>query len=199
VDELIRSKSHPQEIRILLCSRIDALASGSTSEGESSGNAFTSFVTMFGGSRNYSRVSALEICITNWITICGSCPGMLEKAGRVQIFSRVNEPILKLLVDSEIALTLEGARRLLKRIQLALRRTFRVAPGQSRKKHPLASAAARRYRSDAAHLTNRGSGSANSVVDRASEMQKAHLSRGVSLFGRELRTSSGSLNSKLPL
>jgi hypothetical protein len=142
VHELIRSKSHPQEILILLCSRIDALASGSTSEDESSGNAFSSFVTMYSGrSKLFESISVgdlyYELDYHLWLL-----PGMLEKTGRIQIFSQVNEPILKLLVDSQIALTLEQARRLLKRIQLALRRAFRVAPGQSRKKHPLASAAA---------------------------------------------------------
>jgi hypothetical protein len=67
---------------------------------------------------------------------------MIEKAGRVQLFSRLNEPILKLLVDSEIPLTLEAAQRLMKRIQRGLRRAFRAAPGQSRQKSPLASAKA---------------------------------------------------------
>lgn len=142
VDELIRRKSHSQEILLLLCSRIDALASGSTSAEETSGNAFTSFVTTYSGrSKLFESVSVgdlyYELDYHLWLL-----PGMIEKAGRIQIFSRVNDPILKLLVDSEIALTLEEARRLLKGIQLALRRAFRVAPGQSRQKSPLASAAA---------------------------------------------------------
>ena len=55
-------------------------------------------------------------------------PGMFEKAGRIRIFSQLNEPILKLLVDSDIALTLEEAQRVMKRIQA------------TRKKKPLASA-----------------------------------------------------------
>ena len=142
VDELIRSKSHPQEILILLCSRIDALASGSTSEGESSGKSFTSFVTTHGGKpKLFESISVgdlyYELDYHLWLL-----PGMLEKAGRIRIFSRVNEPILKLLVDSEIALSLEEAQRFLKRIQRTLRQSFRVAPGQPRKKHPLATAAA---------------------------------------------------------
>jgi hypothetical protein len=67
-------------------------------------------------------------------------PGMLEKAGRIQTFSRLNEPILRLLVDSEIALTQEEAKHLLERIRRALRKHFRVAPGQPLKKSPMASA-----------------------------------------------------------
>lgn len=67
-------------------------------------------------------------------------PGMLEKAGRIQVFSRINEPFLKLLVESEIALTQEAAETLVQRIQQALRKEFRVAPGQPHRKRPLASA-----------------------------------------------------------
>jgi hypothetical protein len=46
VDELIRSKSHPQEILILLCSRIDALASHAVREDELRQKEFTRFVAI---------------------------------------------------------------------------------------------------------------------------------------------------------
>lgn len=55
---------------------------------------------------------------------------MLEKAGRLHIFSRLNEPVVKLLVGSEIPLTLEDAQALIRRTQRGLRRHFRVAPKQ---------------------------------------------------------------------
>ena len=55
-------------------------------------------------------------------------PGMIEKAGRIHIFSRLNEPILRLLVDSEIAFTLEESQHLINRIQRVLRKHFRVSP-----------------------------------------------------------------------
>lgn len=140
VDELIQSKTHPQEILILLCSRIDALASSAAREDEARGKSFTGFVTTYSGKSGlFDSVSVgdvyYELDYHLWLL-----PGMLEKAGRIHIFSRLNEPILKLLVDSEIALTLEEAQRLLKRIQRALRKRFRVAPNQPRGKRPLASA-----------------------------------------------------------
>lgn len=65
---------------------------------------------------------------------------MLEKAGRLKIFSQLNEPILRLLVDSEIPLTLEQAQRFIKRIQKTLRKHFLVAPNQPKNKKPLATA-----------------------------------------------------------
>ncbi len=140
VDSLIRAKSHPQEILILLCSRIDALASSAASEDEPSGRSFTRFVTIYSGcSKLFDSVSVgdlyYELDYHLWML-----PGILEKAGRIRIFSRLNEPILRLLVDSEIALTQEEAQRLMKRILRALRRHFRATPNQPRTKRPLASA-----------------------------------------------------------
>jgi hypothetical protein len=140
VGDLIRSKSNPQEILILLCSRIDALASNSAREDEPRQKAFTRFVTVYSGkSRTFESISIgdlyYELDYHLWLL-----PGMLEKAGRIQTFSRLNEPILKLLVDSEIALTSDEAKHLLERIRWALHRHFRPTPGQPLKKSPLASA-----------------------------------------------------------
>jgi hypothetical protein len=93
VNDLIRSRSHPQEILILLCSRIDALASNSAKEDELRQKAFTHFVTIYSGkSRTFESVSIgdlyYEVDYHLWLL-----PGLLEKAGRIQIFSRLNEPI----------------------------------------------------------------------------------------------------------
>jgi len=139
VDDLVRSKSHPQEILILLCSRIDALASNSAREDEPRQKAFTRFVTIYSGkSKTFESISIgdlyYELDYHLWLL-----PGMLEKAGRIQTFSRLNDPVLKLLLDSEIALTREEAKKLLERIRQALRKHFRAAPGQPLKKSPLAS------------------------------------------------------------
>jgi hypothetical protein len=142
VDQFIRSNSHAQELLVLLCARIDALASGSASEDEHSGDSFTGFVTTHSGRQHlFENISVgdlyYELDYHLWLL-----PGMIEKAGRIHIFSRINDPIKRLLVDSEIPLTLEESRRLLKRLERALRRHFRVAPGQRRRKHSVASAEA---------------------------------------------------------
>jgi hypothetical protein len=138
VDGLIQSKSHPQEILILLCSRLDALASGAAGEDEPSGKSFTGFVTNYSGkSKLFDSISVgdlyYELDYHLWIM-----PGMLEKAGRFHVSSRINEPILKLLVDSEIPLTLQDVQALIKRIKGALRKHFWVAPNQRQIKQPLA-------------------------------------------------------------
>lgn len=137
VERLIRAKSHPQEILILLCSRIDALASGAARDDEPSGKSFTNFVRTYSGeSKLFDGVSVgdlyYELDYHAW-----SMPGMIEKAGRIHTFSRLNEPVLKLLVDSEIPVTLKDCQAFIRRVQRVLRRHFRVAPNQSRKKPPL--------------------------------------------------------------
>lgn len=140
VDGLIQAKSHPQEVLILLCSRIDALASSAAGDDEARGRSFTGFLTTYSGkSKLFDSVSAgdlyYELDYHLWLM-----PGMLERAGRLRVFSRPNEPILKLLVDSEIPLTLQEAQILIRRIQRALRKHFHVAPNQPRSKRPFASA-----------------------------------------------------------
>jgi len=139
VDRLIRAKSHPQEILILLCSRIDALASTAAAEDDSRAEAFVRFVSTYSGNRKlFESVSAgdlfYELDYHLWLM-----PGMLEKAGRLHIFSRLNEPVVKLLVGSEIPLTLEEAQSLIRRIQRGLRKRFRVAPHQRRDKPEIGS------------------------------------------------------------
>lgn len=142
VDQFIRSNSHPQEILILLCARIDALASTSASDDEASGDSFVDFVTTYGGKRKlFESISVgnlyYELDYHVWML-----PGMIRKPGRIHVFSRPNDPIKRLLVDSDIPLTLEDCQRLLKRLQRGLRHQFRVAPSQPRQKQPLASPAA---------------------------------------------------------
>lgn len=139
VDQLIKGKSHPQEILILLCSRIDALASTAAAEDDPRAEAFARFVSTYSGNRKlFESVSAgdlfYELDYHLWLM-----PGMLEKAGRLHVFSGLNEPIIKLLVASEIPLTLEEAQLLIRRIQRGLRKRFRVAPKQRRDKPEIGS------------------------------------------------------------
>jgi hypothetical protein len=134
VERLINAKSHPQEILILLCSRIDALASAAAIEDDPRAQAFIRFVSTYSENRKlFESVSAgdlfYELDYHLWLM-----PGMLEKAGRLHIFSRLNEPVVKLLVESEIPLTLEEALGLIRKIQRGLRKHFRVGPNQRRDK-----------------------------------------------------------------
>ena len=62
VDSLIQSKSHPQEILILLCARIDALASAAAFEEDAKANAFAHFISTYSGERGlFESVSAGDL------------------------------------------------------------------------------------------------------------------------------------------
>jgi hypothetical protein len=129
-DELVSSRSHPQEVLILLCSRLDALASEAAREGTPSKKAFIDFVTAFSGERDlFESISAgdlyYELAYHDWIL-----PGTIERPGRVRRYSQVDDPVISLLDESGIPLTESDARQFLRRIMAALRQAFRVMPRQ---------------------------------------------------------------------
>lgn len=138
-EELIAARRNPQEILLLLCGRLDALASGSVREGTPSGQSFAHFVTAYGQERRlFKSVSVgdlyYEVAYHQWLL-----PGTIEKAGRLHRFSRVDDDILSLLIESDIPLTELAAGRFLTKILRTLRHYFRVVPGQPRKKRMSAS------------------------------------------------------------
>lgn len=71
-------------------------------------------------------------------------PAMIDSPGRVQRYSRADDPVIVLLEDSGIPLTGNDASRLLAGIMKAIRRSFRAVPGQSRAKPYMAKPAAMR-------------------------------------------------------
>lgn len=140
-DRLIDSREHPQEILLLLCGRIDALASGSVREGEPGAKSFSHFVTAHGRRRRLFESISIgdlyyEVNYHRWLL-----PGTLAKAGRLHRFSHVDDGILHLLTESDIPLTRQAASRLLTGILNALRSHFRVSPSQTTRKRATAAGA----------------------------------------------------------
>lgn len=85
VNGWVQAKIHPQEILILLCSRIDALASGAASEDETSTRAFTSFVTTYSGkSTLFESVSVSDVFYE--LDICGYCLGCSKRLDALRFF-----------------------------------------------------------------------------------------------------------------
>ncbi len=131
VDRLIDARTHPQEILLLLCGRLDALASGRVREGEPRAKSFTRFVTAHGRRRQlFESISVgdlyYEVNYHRWLL-----PGTIAKAGRLHRFSHVDDDLLYLLEESDIPLTRQAAARLLTGMLRALRENFRVTPSQS--------------------------------------------------------------------
>jgi len=129
-ERLISLRSHAQELLILLCSRLDALASSAAAEDIPRKQAFTHFVTAYSCRRNlFESISAgdlyYELAYHRWML-----RGTIPKPGRIHRYSRIDDPIINLLQDSGIALTEKDADRLLSGIMKALRGLLRVMPGQ---------------------------------------------------------------------
>ena len=106
--EFIAKRRHPVEILILLCARLDALASDAAKDGTSSRKAFTGFVTAYGGQRDLLGSVSIadlyyELSFHRWLL-----DGTIPKPGRLRVFSNVDEPIVHLLEDADLPLTLQN-------------------------------------------------------------------------------------------
>jgi hypothetical protein len=140
VEDLIRRRSHPQEILVLICSRLDALASSAVSEDVSKKEGFVRFVTCYGGERRVFQGVSIgdlyyELAYHVWL-LPG---GLIQKPGRLYRYSRLNDPVIRLLDASDIELTEEAALALLRDLMQSLRRNYRVMPGQRTTKPLVAS------------------------------------------------------------
>lgn len=139
---LTNKKENPQDVVLLICARLDALACTLAPSGTPSKAAFVEFIIKYSGDRVFwSSVSAgdlyYELDYHKWLM-----EGLISKPGRVTRFSRVNDPVIKLLDVSGIPLTVEDATRLIARLAGIIRNRFRVAPGQQHSKPATASVAA---------------------------------------------------------
>lgn len=133
-ESLVAARSNPQEVILLLCARLDALASSMASDDQSNRNAFVHLLVNYSGHRDLMEsVSAgdlyYELGYHRWLS-----GGMIPKPGRLHRFSRINDPILHLLDRSGIPLTAEAAQRLFTRAMKAIEKNFRCRPGQPNRK-----------------------------------------------------------------
>lgn len=133
-EDLINAKANPQEVVLLLCARLDALASCISREGQSNRQAFIHLLIHYAGHSNLMEsVSAgdlyYELGFHRWLA-----EGMLPKPGRITRFSHIDDPIIHLLDRSGIPLTVEAARSLLTRIMRVIASNFRCRQGQPLRK-----------------------------------------------------------------
>jgi hypothetical protein len=127
--ELIAKRKHPIEALILLCARLDALASDAAKDDMSSRKAFTAFVAAYGGHRvllNSVSIGDLyyELNYHRWLL-----EGMIPSPGRLHLFSRLNEPILHLLDEAGLPLTLKDSEALLDTLIRICKQEYRAVPG----------------------------------------------------------------------
>jgi len=135
--ELIRSRRHPLEVLIILCARLDALASDAVSEGTPNKTAFTQFLRAYSGNNElFESVSVgelyYELRYHRWLL-----EGMIPQAGRLRRFSGINDCVIQFLEEAGLPLTLTDSARLLDCLSQILQHEFRVKPGQPLSKRRL--------------------------------------------------------------
>ncbi len=133
-DELIESKSHAQELLILLCSRLDALASSAPREDVASKEAFIHFVTCYGCHRAMFESVSVGDLYFDLARHHAFLEFLIKKPGRLRRYSRDDDSMIEFLWESGVALTANDAETLLARIMRALQASFRVIAGQHKKK-----------------------------------------------------------------
>lgn len=137
-ERLIAENSNPQEILLLLCARLDALASCVARADRGNHDSFIDLVVNYGGHRDLLQSVSLgnlyyELGFHRWLM-----DGMLPKPGRVVRFSPLDDPIIELLEQSDIPLTCEAARAFITKLIKCIERNFRCRPGQSLKRATIA-------------------------------------------------------------
>jgi hypothetical protein len=139
---LVRSKSNVQEIILLLCARLDALASSISRQDQPNRQAFIHLVVDYAGDRSLMESVSVgdlyyELGYHRWLI-----DGLIPKPGRVHRFGRLNDPVIQLLDRSGVPITAGIARSFLTRIMKAISSKFRCSARQRLSKPMVAKPAA---------------------------------------------------------
>ncbi|HEX4020013.1 MAG TPA: hypothetical protein VHX63_02620 [Acidobacteriaceae bacterium] len=133
-EKLISARTNAQEIVLLMCARLDALASCTSREDQPNRESFIRLLVNYGGYRNLMESVSVgdlyyELGYHRWLA-----EGMIPRPGRLVRFSRLNDPILELLDRSNVPLTVDAVQSLLTRLMRVMSDHFRCRPGQPLRK-----------------------------------------------------------------
>jgi hypothetical protein len=134
VADLVQQRKHPADALILLCARLDALASDAANDETSNRQAFIGFLNSYGQQGDLFRSVSVgdlywELGYHRW-----RLEGTVRRPGRLYRFSNVDDPLLHLLEYSGVPLTLLDCGQLLDSLMRTLQSRFHVRPRQSRSK-----------------------------------------------------------------
>lgn len=137
--ELIQRRHYPIDILILLCARLDALASDALADNLSQKQAFCRFLINYSGQRKlFEAVSVsdlyYEIGYHRW-----KLSGTIAAPGRLSRVTELDDPFFQLIEDSGLPITLEEIGRLLDTLARILEQNFRVKARQAMSKQRLSS------------------------------------------------------------
>lgn len=140
--ELIQRRQYPIDVLILLCARLDALASDALGDDTTHKQAFCRFLTNYAGQRKlFEAVSVpdlyYEIGYHRW-----KLSGTIPAPGRLNRLTEIDDPFFHLVEDSGLPITLEQIGRLLDTLTRILESNFRAKARQTSSTRRISSIAA---------------------------------------------------------
>ena len=132
IDNLLKEKNNPQEIILLVCSRLDSLANLLKKNQQGQKSSFIHFLLNFSGdTKFFNRISIGDLY--NYLYFFGglSEDGLVQSPGRIRKFGKDSEDFLSFIEKSTIPITAKSVRQIAFRISRILEKNYRVKLGQS--------------------------------------------------------------------
>jgi hypothetical protein len=137
LDSYASTREHPNELAILACARVDALAN-LAARGKSQRERFISFTEEFSGKRSLLQEVALPNLYFGLVRHYETTFLTLETPGRIQLFDREEEmPYIRFLAASGLPLTERDVVRFLQWFSIEIQRHYRTTATQNRAKPTL--------------------------------------------------------------
>jgi hypothetical protein len=138
LDDLQAERRYIYEFVLLVCARLDALAN--VGQGVRTRDNFVRFVTRYGvHRREFAQVSVPDLA-AQLVGYLWVLPGTIPQPGRLQLLTENDAPLIDVIERSDLPITEEHITAFLSFILAALQATFRIRPGQSKRKQSMASA-----------------------------------------------------------
>jgi hypothetical protein len=131
--DLLSRRENAEEIVILACARLDALANLSGSRGRA-GDRFSRFIETYSGKKAQLRRLAVGDLYSYMGREYMLLPLTVPAAGRILNLGGNSLPFLRFLADSGLPLEDDALSRCLRRVSVAIQRKYRTTASQSRTK-----------------------------------------------------------------
>lgn len=131
LQQLVQMREGSQEFLILACCRLDALSNLAFPRWKGKqADAFAEFLLRYSGfERQLRKISVPDLfyylSYGRWVL-----PGVICDPGRLHQFTEDDEPLIRLIVNSELPITQEAIDKFLAFVLRTLKRTYRVVPNQ---------------------------------------------------------------------
>jgi len=131
LEQLLQTRTWPQEFLIVVCCRLDALANLAFPRWKGKqADAFAKFLLRYSGfEKKLRQISVPDLfhylSYGKWLL-----PEVISEAGRLYQYSEYDEPLIRLIVDSGLPITQEAIGDFLAFALRTLKRAYRVVPNQ---------------------------------------------------------------------